>query len=142
MAASLTGKRLCPPHWGLQQLLALSLPAHALPRPCCAPVGPLPQELAEYKAESQELKNQNFTIRKLEETVRELEAQLEEKASAAPGRQLDTQGAREAGSSPRRVLAKQGARHTGCFCVARRSGMEAVFRAHKPWSWQAATGTS
>lgn len=41
------------------------------------------QELAEYKAESQELKNQDFTIRKLEETVRELEAQVEEKASGA-----------------------------------------------------------
>ena len=37
------------------------------------------QELAEYKSESSELRNQDFTIRKLEERARELEAQLVEK---------------------------------------------------------------
>jgi len=37
------------------------------------------QELAEYKAESKELKNQDGTIRRLEERVRSLEAQIQEK---------------------------------------------------------------
>lgn len=37
------------------------------------------QELAEYKAESKELKNQDGTIRRLEERVRSLEAHLQEK---------------------------------------------------------------
>lgn len=37
------------------------------------------QELAEYKAESKQIKNQDLTIRRLEEKVRSLEAQLEEK---------------------------------------------------------------
>jgi homeobox protein cut-like len=39
----------------------------------------LAQELAEYKAESTQIKNQDLTIRKHEEKVRDLEAQLEEK---------------------------------------------------------------
>lgn len=39
------------------------------------------QELAEYKAESTELKNQEGTIRRLEERVRNLEAQLQERVS-------------------------------------------------------------
>ena len=38
-------------------------------------------ELAEYKAESRELRNQEHTIRRLEEKARSLEAQLEDKAS-------------------------------------------------------------
>lgn len=37
------------------------------------------QELAEFKAESTELKNQDLTIRRLEERNRNLEAQLEDK---------------------------------------------------------------
>ncbi len=37
------------------------------------------QELAEYKSESNQLKNQDLTIRKLEERTRHLDAQLEEK---------------------------------------------------------------
>jgi septation ring formation regulator EzrA len=36
-------------------------------------------ELAEYKAESKELRNQEHTIRKLEDRVRSLDSQLEEK---------------------------------------------------------------
>ncbi len=36
-------------------------------------------ELAEYKAESRQLRNQEHTIRRLEERARTLEAQLEEK---------------------------------------------------------------
>jgi homeobox protein cut-like len=40
-------------------------------------------ELAEYKAESRELRNQEHTIRRLEEKARSLEAQLENKASFA-----------------------------------------------------------
>lgn len=39
----------------------------------------LSQELAEYKAESKELKNQDGTIRRLEERVRSLDAQVQEK---------------------------------------------------------------
>ncbi len=39
----------------------------------------LSQELAEYKAESAQIKNQDLTVRKLEEKVRALEAHLEEK---------------------------------------------------------------
>lgn len=46
---------------------------------CPPPVSNLWQELAEYKQESTELKNQEFTIRRLEERARELEAQLVEK---------------------------------------------------------------
>ena len=41
------------------------------------------QELAEYKAESKELKNQDGTIRRLEERVRILDAQLQEKVCAS-----------------------------------------------------------
>ena len=37
------------------------------------------RELAEYKAESAELRNQDLTIRRLEERVRGLEADLQEK---------------------------------------------------------------
>lgn len=37
------------------------------------------QELAEYQAEAKELKNQGGTIRRLEERVRALEAQLQER---------------------------------------------------------------
>lgn len=37
------------------------------------------RELAEYKAESSGLKNQDLTIRRLEERARQLEAQLQEK---------------------------------------------------------------
>ena len=37
------------------------------------------RELAEYKAESSELRNQDLTIRRLEERVRGLEADLQEK---------------------------------------------------------------
>lgn len=37
------------------------------------------RELAEYKAESSQLKNQDLTIRRLEERARQLEAQLLEK---------------------------------------------------------------
>lgn len=40
------------------------------------------QELAEYKAESKELKNQDGTIRRLEERVRSLEAQVQEKVAS------------------------------------------------------------
>ena len=36
-------------------------------------------ELAEYKAESKELRNQEHTIRRLEDRARSLEAQLEDK---------------------------------------------------------------
>lgn len=39
----------------------------------------LAQELAEYKEESSALRNQDLTIRRLEEKVRSLEAQVEEK---------------------------------------------------------------
>lgn len=39
------------------------------------------QELAEFRQESTELKNQGVTIRRLEERARELEAALAEKAS-------------------------------------------------------------
>jgi homeobox protein cut-like len=42
------------------------------------------QELAEYKAESKDLKNQDGTIRRLEERVRSLEAQLQEKVDPFP----------------------------------------------------------
>lgn len=38
-------------------------------------------ELAEYKAESRELRNQEHTIRRLEERARTLEAQLDEKVN-------------------------------------------------------------
>ena len=38
------------------------------------------QELAEYKSESTELRNQDHTVRRLEERVRSLEAELQEKA--------------------------------------------------------------
>ena len=38
------------------------------------------RELAEYKAESAELRNQDLTIRRLEERVRGLEGDLQEKA--------------------------------------------------------------
>ena len=41
----------------------------------------LVQELAEYKAESKELKNQDGTIRRLEERVRSLDAQVQEKVA-------------------------------------------------------------
>ena len=44
-----------------------------------AQVRKLAQELSEYKAESKELKNQDGTIRRLEERVRSAEAQLQEK---------------------------------------------------------------
>lgn len=44
-----------------------------------AQVCKLSQELAEYKAESKELKNQSGTIRRLEERIRSLEAQVQEK---------------------------------------------------------------
>ena len=40
------------------------------------------RELAEYKAESSELRNQDLTIRRLEERVRSLEADLLEKVSS------------------------------------------------------------
>lgn len=42
------------------------------------------QELAEFKAESTELKNQALTIRRLEERTRNLEAQLEDKVLCPP----------------------------------------------------------
>ena len=41
------------------------------------------RELAEYKAESAELRNQDLTIRRLEERVRGLEADLQEKVRPA-----------------------------------------------------------
>ena len=47
-----------------------------------AHVRKLAQELAEYKAESKELKNQDGTIRRLEERVRGLEAQNQEKVGS------------------------------------------------------------
>ena len=50
---------------------------------CAAQVTKLAQELAEYKAESRELKNQDLTIRKLQEKVASLEADLTEKVGAA-----------------------------------------------------------
>ena len=40
------------------------------------------RELAEYKAESSQLRNQDLTIRRLEEKARQLEAQLQEKVAA------------------------------------------------------------
>ena len=40
------------------------------------------QELAEYKSESTELRNQDHTVRRLEERVRTLEAELGEKVDA------------------------------------------------------------
>jgi signal transduction histidine kinase len=40
------------------------------------------RELAEYKAESSELRNQDLTIRRLEERVRGLEADLQEKVGS------------------------------------------------------------
>jgi hypothetical protein len=67
--------------------VAASLHIHLCPPPPPPPpphthTRPL-QELAEFRQESQELKNQDFTIRRLEERARELEAQLEEKASGS-----------------------------------------------------------
>ena len=41
------------------------------------------QELAEYKSESTELRNQDHTVRRLEERVRSLEAELQEKVQPA-----------------------------------------------------------
>ena len=41
------------------------------------------QELAEYKSESTELRNQDHTVRRLEERVRTLEAELGEKVDAS-----------------------------------------------------------
>ena len=43
------------------------------------------RELAEYKAESSQLKNQDLTIRRLEERARQLEAQLVEKVRTGCG---------------------------------------------------------
>ena len=64
-----------------------------------AQVRKLAQELAEYKAESKELKNQDGTIRRLEERVRGLEAQNQEKVGSLgvrPGILDAEQGAHEA----------------------------------------------
>lgn len=54
------------------------------------------QELAEYKSESTELRNQDHTVRRLEERVRSLEAELGEKVgmdwtfpSKDPPQQID-----------------------------------------------------
>lgn len=49
---------------------------------CCLSVGQVAKvssELSEYKAESKAIKNQDLTIRKQEETIRELTAALEAK---------------------------------------------------------------
>jgi homeobox protein cut-like len=44
------------------------------------------QELSEYRTESLELKNQDLTIRRLEDNLRALEAELEEKARLVAAR--------------------------------------------------------
>ncbi|KAK9803913.1 hypothetical protein WJX72_004650 [[Myrmecia] bisecta] len=59
------------------------------------------QELAEYKSESNQLKNQDLTIRKLEERIRSLDAQLEEK-----DRQLGEAKEHAAAESDARALAE------------------------------------
>lgn len=53
-------------------------------------------ELAEYKAESRELRNQEHTIRRLEERARTLEAQLDEKVNPVK-RSVKLQGSGEIG---------------------------------------------
>ena len=57
------------------------------------------QELAEYKAESKELKNQDLTVRRLEDTVRALEAELAEKDSEVSAARLEAAAELEARSA-------------------------------------------
>ncbi len=70
------------------------------------------QELAEYKAESKGLKNQDLTIRRLEETVRVLEAEVAEKESevdaarSAAAAELEARSADEARAREERLEAE------------------------------------
>ena len=49
------------------------------------------QELAEYTAESTELRNQDHTVRRLEERVRSLEAELQEKVTTVARKLMSQQ---------------------------------------------------
>eukprot|EP00884_Botryococcus_braunii_P002856 jgi/Botrbrau1/12571/Bobra.0169s0105.1 len=70
-----------------------------------AQVRKMAQELAEFKAESSQLKNQDLTIRRLEERARVLEAQLEDKE-----RQVEEARSTAAAESDARLVEEMAAR--------------------------------
>jgi septal ring factor EnvC (AmiA/AmiB activator) len=84
---------------------------------CCAvglQVQKLSSELAEYKAESKAIKNQDLTIRKQDETIQQLTATLD-----AKDKQLAETVQQAAAEADAALLSKMQVRHTGCNSSSR-----------------------
>jgi predicted RNase H-like nuclease (RuvC/YqgF family) len=81
-------------------------------------VSKVSSELGEYKAESKAIKNQDLTIRKQEETIRDLTAALE-----AKDKELEDIRQQAAAEADAALLSKMQVRGTDfCVCVCERSG--------------------
>jgi predicted RNase H-like nuclease (RuvC/YqgF family) len=79
-------------------------------------VSKVSSELAEYKAESKAIKNQDLTIRKQEETIRDLTAALE-----AKDKELEDRRQQAAAEADAALLSKMQVRGMA-FCVCEMSG--------------------
>lgn len=80
---------------------------------CAAQVSRLSSELGEYKAESRAIKNQDLTLRRQEETIRELNAALAAKAAEAEAAQQ--QAAAEADAAGLERMQVRGAGRSRCL---------------------------